>query len=194
MATEALSGHVISATAFALVAALVSGSNTMIITFYTALRDALADYLQFQQIHARVCTVQEAKGNETSDVILLALRRHADEWKAEGILNDPGRIAIGLSRASRNLTLIMDYWVASTSRLQHVDAPWQVLCNAEDNTVPRLAQCRDAFAAWVRSGRSQSIHHAQNERAEDALGKARGMQTALCSVHRHETYMNISVS
>ena len=188
MATEALSGHVISATAFALVAALVSGSNTMIITFYTALRDALADYLQFQQIHARVCTVQEAKGNETSDVILLALRRHADEWKAEGILNDPGRIAIGLSRASRNLTLIMDYWVASTSRLQHVDAPWQVLCNAEDNTVPRLAQCRDAFAAWVRSSCPERT-------CRGHLGKGAGYADCLVfctqarNIHEHVCFM-----
>ncbi|CAK9098380.1 Hypothetical protein (Fragment) [Durusdinium trenchii] len=49
-----------------------------------------------------------AKGGQAEDVVLVVLRRHAYEWQAEGILCDPGRIAIGLSRASH--TMVMDYW------------------------------------------------------------------------------------
>ena len=52
----------------------------------------------------------QAKGGQAEDVVLVVLRRHAYEWQAEGILCDPGRIAIGLSRASH--TMVMDYWAA----------------------------------------------------------------------------------
>ena len=140
-------GDVASPIAFTLLAASISDKDdldledTIVVTYYSALRDKIEAFLTFLRLKVKVLTVKQAKGCEAKYVIGIMFRRHAQEDQCHGTLGDPGRAAIILSRASSNLTLFLDAPIAQTSPLQHLsNCPWRGVGNDG---------CADCFPAGV---------------------------------------------
>eukprot|EP00435_Cladocopium_sp_Y103_P064967 s242_g26.t1 len=123
---------VTSPIAFTVLAALISEKDelhledTIVVTYYSALRNKIEAYMNFLRLRVKVLTVKQAKGCEAKYVIGVMFRRRAQETQCQGTLGDPGRAAIILSRASSNLTLLLDAPIAQTSPLQNLsNCPWR---------------------------------------------------------------------